>query len=627
MAEHEEGPDLADADKLDGGLAEIQAKLAGVKQSLGGEGMSEDQIKAMLEQSGVAGMPGMPPMPGMPASGMGGGDGMSAPLPKMPKDPLERVEAAEKKKGEGNDKFKKGEVAAAKADYTEALRLVPAGYGAPKSEQEPDLRERADACRVPVLLNLSLCCLKSEPCEAFKALELCEEVLDTDPDNVKATYRKAKALQEMGELKEAEWEFKRGCKLAPKDVAMRKDFEALRARMKEHRDREKETYAAAFSKGPGFMSQGRGDEGDAASAKPKGAYEFLTDPDENQYRKEEKPREKAVEFERAGRLEDAVQAWEVALSKTEVARLAGQLEAADWLSHFSNWVELARLFMDLNNDTLALRCINKVTEEEAAAGIEAFSTAEGDSMLEMLRVRQHALLLRAICLLNEAEGDMQLEVGGCLQRWLGALGLAKSGDVIDERLSELRAEGGADICVAHGLLLLVRGNGDDALLAFVDALRAPEDEKACFGGMARRATKWNMLGAVLANRQRQEHALAAYEQALVLHPHFPRALNNRGIALVAKADLKSAAGAYARALKVSPEWLAPAFWPHLQKCASDAQDVEGLNEAAQKKNLSGVLEILGVAAGPAEDPEAVAARAPPLEDVLASMGFGKAEAA
>lgn len=607
MAEREDGPDLADADKLDGGLAEIKAKLAGVQQQLGGDGMSEDQIKAMLEQSGVASMPGMPPMPGADSAG-------EFPT-KMPEDPLERIEAAEKKKEEGNYKFKKGDVAGAKADYSQAIRFVPAGYGGPKGEQETDLRERAKACRVPVLLNLSLCCLKAEPCEAFRALELCEEVLDAEPDNVKATYRKAKALLELGELKEAEWEFKRGCKLAPKDAAMRKDLEALRARMKEHRDREKETYAAAFSKGPGFMSQGRGEEGDVAGAKPKGAYEFLTEPEENPYRDNAKPHEMAVEFERAGRLEDAVHAWESALSRTA--------ETADWFSQFRHWVDLARLFMDLNNDTLALRCINKVTEEEH----QPCSVADVPDGVEMLRVRQHALLLRAICLLNEAEGDMQLEVGGCLQRWLGALGVAKNGDVIDERLAELRAQGGTDICVAHGLLLLVRGKGDDALLAFVDALRAPDDEDACFGGRARMATKWNMLGAVLANRQRQEHALAAYEQALALHPYFPRALNNRGIALVAGADLKSAAGAYAMALKVSPEWLAPAFWPHLQKCAGDVQDVEGLAEAAQKKNLSGILELLGLAAGPAEDPVALAAAAPPVEEILACMSFGKPEAA
>lgn len=603
MAEHEAGPDLADPDKLDGGLAEIKAKLAGVQQQLGGDGMSEDQIKAMLEQSGVGSMPGMPPMP----------DADSASLPPLtiPQDPMERVEAAERKKEEGNDKFKKGDIADAKALYTQALRLVPAGHGAPKSEDEPDLRERAKACRIPVLLNLSLCCLKVEPCEAFRALELCEKVLDAEPDNVKATYRKAKALLELGELKEAEWEFKRGCKLAPKDTAMRKDLEALRARMKEHRDREKETYAAAFSKGPGFMSQGRGDEGDVASGQSKGAYVFLTDPSENPYRDESKPCDKALECEQAGRLEDAVHAWEVALSKSA--------EASDLLSHLSHWVDLARLFMDLNNDTLALRCINKVTEPEH----RPCSAADVPTDAGAIRVRQHALLLRAICLLNEAEGDMQMEVCDCLQRWLGALSLAKDGDVIDERIAELRAQGGVDMCVAHGLLLLVRGSGDDSLLAFVDAVRAPDEEGACFGGRARRAAKWNMLGAVLANRKRLEHALAAYDQALALHPHFPRALNNRGIALVSVSDLKAAAGAYAAALKVSPEWLAPAFWPHLQRCADDIQDMEGLAEAAREKNLSGVLEALGLAPGPAADPGHAAAAVPPPEDVLARMGFGR----
>jgi len=101
-----------------------------------------------------------------------------------------------------------------------------------------------------------------------------------------------------------------------------------------------------------------------------------------------------------------------------------------------------------------------------------------------------------------------------------------------------------------------------------------------------------MLGAVLANRGRHEHALLAYERALRLQPHYPRALNNQGIAFQARAAHTEAAAAFAGALAVVPQWCWPALWPQLTQVAEQSANVE-LAEAAGEKNLSKVQQLLG----------------------------------
>lgn len=42
-------------------------------------------------------------------------------------------------------------------------------------------------------MNMSLCCLRTKDYE--KAVKLCEECLNIDPDNIKALLRKGKGLQ------------------------------------------------------------------------------------------------------------------------------------------------------------------------------------------------------------------------------------------------------------------------------------------------------------------------------------------------------------------------------------------------------------------------------------------------
>mmetsp|Transcript_75419 Transcript_75419/g.157237 ORF Transcript_75419/g.157237 Transcript_75419/m.157237 type:complete len:534 (+) Transcript_75419:85-1686(+) len=494
----------------------------------------------------------------------------------------EKLNVAEEKRQAGNDKFKQGDVAGAQALYEEATKLLTPQVIVEFAENE-SLIARAGACRLPSLLNLALCYLKKGESDACKALECCEEVLDMDPDNVKASYRKGKALFLMEEYKEAEYEFLRAYELSPKDTAIRQDLEAVRRKMRGDLKKEKETFEGLFEKSPGFASNDRKDE-PAEGKKPSATadYSFLRSMENNSFSSSSSPDKEAVQCFKSGKLEDAVSAYEAALHKTA--------QQQEWSLHFPLWVELGRLFMDLNVDQLAIRCLNR------AAGISGAS--EGISAEKP--VRRNALLLRAICLLNEAEADPLKEVSDCLGLWLDACDRPAKGDQegVDERIAEWRESEvepalAADVAVAHGLMHLVHGR-EEAAKAFGDAILAANSAASCFGCERATATKWNMLAAVMSNRKQPENALSAYQQALVLQPHYPRALVNRGIALQSMANARSAAASFANAVELMPDWCAPLVWPMLKKAVEDDPTPDAtLAEAARDESVPKLRELLG----------------------------------
>jgi len=239
-------------------------------------------------------------------------------------------------------------------------------------------------------------------------------------------------------------------------------------------------------------------------------------------------------------------------------------------------------------------------------------------------VRRHALLLKAICLLNEAEGDPKAEVSACLELWLRAEGQTSDSEEqppLEVRMEQWRQAAGttacADSAVALGLLLLLQGPDSAAPQAFAEALKAPEDSTSCFGGPARYAARWNMFGAVLANRCLYKDALQAYRQALGHQPSYPRALMNSAIAHSEVGNHRQAVACYACALGKIPIWSTDGVWPLLQKAVSNLTDSEDLAEAAQAKNLTKVRQILGPELTKEVEPF-VTFEAP--EEVLARIG-------
>jgi len=508
----------------------------------------------------------------------------------IPSDPEKRLEAAQKQKDEGNDKFKQQEFAKARACYERAVRLTETPRAA-----DGAVEEQIKAIRLPVLCNLALCCLRVEPEEAFRALEACEEVLSVEPDHAKATYRKGKALVELNELREAEYELTRACKLSPKDATVRKDLEQLRQRLKDIKAKEKATYDGLFNRSPGFASDAR----QAKAADVKQTDDDLHDicfhkGHDNPFESVDRPQEQARACQASGNLEDAVMAWEAAVVRAE--------SAGEWANHSAYCLEFGVLLMDLNNDRLALRCFNVILEEGSSRPPSPPN------------VRRHALLLKAICSLNESTGDPLAEVSSILEQWWLEVSPATPGveqPSIDTRLELCLGESNtsADFAVALGVIRVLQGH-NSAPNYFVSALTAPEDDGSFFGDVCRRATKWNMLGAVLANRGKPDSAIVAYQQALCLQPHYPRALVNEGISHAARKSLSQAAASFVAALAVSTPWSAQPIWPLLEDVA---KDVDGeLEPLTKEKNISRLQELVGPIARGSPSP---------ICEVLAEMGF------
>lgn len=506
------------------------------------------------------------------------------------------MQAAEEDKAKGNAEFQAGNLQSAIKSYEQALQKIGvrmlSGPDLPHDESAaaaimeagPELAARCKACRVPTQLNLALCCLRLEPCEAGRALDLCESVLDEEPENPKAIYRKSKALAELDLLDEAEWELTRACKLMPKDAGVRQDLQKLRQRMREMAAAEKRTFKRVFAKGAGFASDGRQTQAPATSASPSTdprighPYKPIKASDENPFATSTSPAEEATGLQNSGRLEEAIWALEAALEHSQ--------RDGDASARCRHLLELGRFYMDLNIGSLALCCLDE------AQGSEEKLT------------QQHASLLSAICLLNEADSDTEKEVSEALCAWLAVALPSSSAEPADlgEQLGHwLKMDGPrADIAVAQGVLHLAGGRLDDALEDFARVLRAPDDERGFFGNERRQATKWNMLGAVLANRGRHSEALNAYEWALRLQPHYPRALTNQGVSLQAASQPTKAAASFAKAIAIVPPSFSQELWPMLEKAAESSEHAEhvSLAEAAAERNFTKVQALLATEMAP-----------------------------
>ncbi|CAE7235105.1 Fkbp59 [Symbiodinium natans] len=116
-------------------------------------------------------------------------------------------------KGQGKDKFARGEVNEAVTCWLQALDSIPpppAGtrgllgilQGAAKPEEDEKEDGRVLKMRVALLLNLALAHMRLK--KFRQAVGFCDEALFDEPGNVKALYRKADALGELCDWHEAE---------------------------------------------------------------------------------------------------------------------------------------------------------------------------------------------------------------------------------------------------------------------------------------------------------------------------------------------------------------------------------------------------------------------------------------
>jgi cell division ATPase FtsA len=144
----------------------------------------------------------------------------------------ERLKMAGKNKEEGNTVFKAGNLDDAAGRYQRALQHLKKFF---MLDYSPDEKAQADAITLSVQLNLAQVYLKLASAQADnkdkaegyykKARESADEALAVDAENVKARFRKATALEKLGDIDGASKEVKAALKVDAEnaDLAKLKD--------------------------------------------------------------------------------------------------------------------------------------------------------------------------------------------------------------------------------------------------------------------------------------------------------------------------------------------------------------------------------------------------------------------
>ncbi|RLN16059.1 peptidyl-prolyl cis-trans isomerase FKBP62-like [Panicum miliaceum] len=153
----------------------------------------------------------------------------------------EKLEAAEKSKVAGNDLFKIGKFQRAAKKYNKALNYINED-----GQFEDEVEKLMKTVRVSCWLNHAACCLKLK--DFAQAISLCSKVLETEPCNVKALYRRAQAYVESYDLELAKTDLRKALELDPNN----KEVKLLQANLKklqvESNKRDAKLYANMFDR-------------------------------------------------------------------------------------------------------------------------------------------------------------------------------------------------------------------------------------------------------------------------------------------------------------------------------------------------------------------------------------------
>nr|CAG4716696.1 unnamed protein product [Naegleria fowleri] len=110
----------------------------------------------------------------------------------------ERINTAELKKEQGNEFYKSNRINLAQKRYERGLRLIE---DQDPSDAPEEQKQRRNQILTSIYNNLSAIYLKQE--QFSKAINKCNKALELDNQNIKSYFRKAQALQSLGELEEA----------------------------------------------------------------------------------------------------------------------------------------------------------------------------------------------------------------------------------------------------------------------------------------------------------------------------------------------------------------------------------------------------------------------------------------
>ena len=146
----------------------------------------------------------------------------------------EKVNLARTKKEEGNEFFKKGRFNLANKRYKKALSYIQ--YG----EWENDKIE-VDQLKVSSHLNIAAILLKNK--DYHNVISELKKVLEIEPSNVKALYRRGIALSGIGEYLNALDDLNRAAGLDPENKEVKREINRVKQLQKAQDDKDKNLYS------------------------------------------------------------------------------------------------------------------------------------------------------------------------------------------------------------------------------------------------------------------------------------------------------------------------------------------------------------------------------------------------
>lgn len=156
----------------------------------------------------------------------------------------ERLDSIPMLREEGNSLYKEGKHSEASKKYSEALGRLEQLMLREKPKDEEWLK--LNEMKMPLLLNFSQCQLLQE--EYYSVIEHCTTVLEHDPDNIKALYRRGRAYVKVFSPAEARTDLEKAAKLdstiAP---GCRKLLNELAAMEMEKTEHDKTIYKKMFT--------------------------------------------------------------------------------------------------------------------------------------------------------------------------------------------------------------------------------------------------------------------------------------------------------------------------------------------------------------------------------------------
>jgi len=153
------------------------------------------------------------------------------------------IDVAKEIKEIGNTFFKEKEFAKALKKYKKALRYIERlreELGSTEDDEEAKIR----TVQVPITLNISLMHFKLKDYE--NASNMAGQVIEVDPSNPKAYYRRSQAYSAMGNHQGALTDLKTAIKISPQDKNLRADFEKEKKIIEAEKEKNKKMYAKMF---------------------------------------------------------------------------------------------------------------------------------------------------------------------------------------------------------------------------------------------------------------------------------------------------------------------------------------------------------------------------------------------